>query len=235
MASDVADQGSTTSRPSPAARRFPRVSSDDMGVDGLLSVREMRLPEMDLRIDYFHDAADSYLHLLGVDRDRLPSREEWRQFYEEDQARPMHERRAYSLIWEVDGTVVGFSSTDRIDFGHQAFMHLHIVDPARRSEGLGAKFVRASAEMYFRNLELEQLFCEPNAFNVAPNRTLQRAGFTYLFTHEVQPGPINFWQATTRWVLERPDGRPGRHPDSGHRWIGTAGHLEAPRPGSVLS
>jgi RimJ/RimL family protein N-acetyltransferase len=83
-------------------------------------------------------------------------------------------------------------------------MHLHIVDPALRREGLGVEYVRLSALTYFRVLGLQRLFCEPNAFNTAPNRTLQRAGFRYLLTHETKPGPINFFQTTTRWVLTGP-------------------------------
>lgn len=83
-------------------------------------------------------------------------------------------------------------------------MHLHILTSTHRHGGLGAALVTESAPIYFRVLELERLFCEPNAFNVAPNRTLQRAGFRYLFTHRAQPSPINFPQITTRWVLERP-------------------------------
>ncbi len=82
-------------------------------------------------------------------------------------------------------------------------MHLHILNPEFRHKGLGTAFVRESARQYFRALELERLYCEPNAFNSAPNRTLQRAGFRYLFTHEAQPSPMNFLQVTTRWVMER--------------------------------
>jgi RimJ/RimL family protein N-acetyltransferase len=125
--------------------------------------------------------------------------------YAEDYARPIRERVNYSLVWELDREVVGFSSVDRIDFGNEAFMHLHILNPAERQEGLGATFVRKSTAIYFRVLELERIFSEPNAFNVAPNRTLQRAGFRYLCTHEAQPSPINLWQVTTRWVLDRPE------------------------------
>jgi RimJ/RimL family protein N-acetyltransferase len=168
-------------------------------------VREMQLAEVDVRIDYFHGASDEHLSLLGVDRALLPTREAWRLLYEQDAARPLSERVNYSLVWELDGEVVGFSSADRIEFGRQAFMHLHILSPSQRNEGLGTTFVAKSAAIYFRVLELELLFCEPNAFNVAPNRTLQRAGFRYLFTHEAQPSPINPWQVTTRWVLGRPD------------------------------
>lgn len=58
--------------------------------------------------------------------------------------------------------------------------------------GLGVEFVKESARTYFQALELELLFSEPNALNAAPSRTLQRAAFRFLFTHETTPGPINF-------------------------------------------
>ena len=83
-------------------------------------------------------------------------------------------------------------------------MHLHILERSWRRRGLGTSFVKVSASKYFEVFELKNLYCEPNALNAAPNRTLQRAGFTYLFSHETVPGPINFRQVTTRWVLERP-------------------------------
>jgi RimJ/RimL family protein N-acetyltransferase len=164
----------------------------------------MRLDEVDVRIDYFHDASDSYLRELGVDRALLPSKDTWRAFYAEDFARPLAERETYNLAWELDDRIVGFSSVDHIELGEQAFMHLHIVEEPRRRTGLGTEFVRLSVEEYFRALDLRRLFCQPNAYNVAPNRTLQRVGFTYLFTEEMQPSFINFRQPITRWVLERP-------------------------------
>jgi RimJ/RimL family protein N-acetyltransferase len=170
----------------------------------VLTVREMRPDEAPIRIGYFHDATDDYLRMLGVDRALLPTREAWQAFYDEDCARPLAERLTYSVLWELDGEPVGFSSTDRIELGEQAFMHLHVLRPERRRVGLGSAFVRLSARHYFSVLGLRRLFCEPNAFNAAPNRAVQRAGFRYLFSHETTPGPINFFQVTTRWVLEGP-------------------------------
>lgn len=167
-----------------------------------LTVREMQLAEVGIRIDYFHDASDEHLQMLGVDRELLPAREAWRAFYEEDFARPARDRTSFLLVWERDGSVVGFSSADRIVFGKEAFMHLHILSPTTRGKGLGVEFVKESARIYFQTLELERLFSEPNALNVAPNRALQRAGFRFLFTHETTPGPINFPQLTTRWMLD---------------------------------
>jgi RimJ/RimL family protein N-acetyltransferase len=173
-------------------------------VVGRASVREMPLSDVGIRITYFHEASDDYLLVLGVDRDLLPTPEAWHSFHERDYERPLTERESYALLWELDGQTVGFSSLDHIVFGEEAFMHLHIVEQSWRHHGLGANFVRLSASKYFERFELKHLYCEPNALNVAPNRTLQRAGFTYLFSHETIPGPINFRQVTTRWVLERP-------------------------------
>jgi len=105
-------------------------------------------------------------------------------------------------VWELEGRPVGFSSTDRIVFGEEAFLHLHVLDAALRRGGLGQRFVAMSVAKYFQVLELQRLFCEPNALNVAPNRTLQAAGFRYSFSHDTIPGPYNFPQIVTRWVLQ---------------------------------
>ena len=167
-----------------------------------LSVREMTLANVEIRINYFHDSSDDHLRVMGVDRALLPSREDWYTFYKEDLALSIRDRTTYSLLWELDEQLVGFSSVSNIVFGKEAFFHLHILSPTQRGSGLGAEFVRKSAKVYFEVLKLERLFSEPNAFNIAPNRTLQRAGFRFLFTHETTPSPINFPQIVTRWVLE---------------------------------
>lgn len=69
-------------------------------------VRPMRLDEVDVRIDYFHEASNEYLERLGADRARMPSRDAWRASYAEDFARPLAERETYNLAWEVDGRVI---------------------------------------------------------------------------------------------------------------------------------
>ena len=98
---------------------------------------------------------------------------------------------------------IGFSTADKIDIGKQAFMHLHIFAPDRRGQGFGAALVRQTAQIYFDTLRIDELYCEPYALNAAPNRTLQKAGFTYVMTHETVPGPLNFLQPVNRWMLRR--------------------------------
>jgi RimJ/RimL family protein N-acetyltransferase len=168
-----------------------------------LSVREMHLEELGLVIDYFHQSTAEHLDQMGVDPSRLPAPDVWRERIERDYARPIDQRERLYVAWLSDNEPVGFSTCDKIVYGQRANMHLHIVDPDQRRRGLGAEYVRRTVEVYFDRLKLQSLFCEPNALNVAPNRTLQKAGFKYLKTYMTVPGPLNFRQPVTRWVVER--------------------------------
>jgi RimJ/RimL family protein N-acetyltransferase len=168
-----------------------------------LTVREMTSAETDLIIDYFHGSTPEHLEMLGVDPTRLPPPESLRERFKQQLALPVEKRIMLLVIWLLDDRAIGFSTSDKIVYGEQANMHLHVTDPERRNSGIGAECVRRSADLYFERLKLKRLFCEPNAFNVAPNRALQKAGFKYLKTHMTVPGPLNFHQAVTRWVMER--------------------------------
>ena len=168
-----------------------------------LTVREMAIGEVGVVIDYFHGSTPEHLETMGVDPSRLPARDAWRQRYEADYALPRQDRATMLVAWLLDGVAVGYSSADKIVFGERANIHLHVLDPERRNGGLGVEAVRQTVELYFETLKLRSLFCEPNAFNVAPNRTVQKAGFKYVKTHMTVPGPLNFHQAVTRWVIER--------------------------------
>ena len=169
-----------------------------------VSVREMQLEEVGAVIDYFHNATPEHLELLGVDPTRLPTKAQWKQLYERDYSQPREQRKSLLVLWQLDGKSLGFSSADKIKYGEEAYMHLHVFDSQSRRAGHGAVCVRQSVDIYFRTLELKRLLCEPNAFNAAPNRTLQKSGFRYVKTHMTVPGPLNFHQAVTQWVVERP-------------------------------
>lgn len=115
-------------------------------------------------------ATDEHLDLIGVDRGKLGLLATWRSSFEEGLARPVAERTDHGLMWEADGEPIGFSTADRIVFGDHAYMHLHLLRGEDRHRGYGTELVRRSARTYVEQFELERLYCEPHAFNVAPNR-----------------------------------------------------------------
>jgi RimJ/RimL family protein N-acetyltransferase len=139
-----------------------------------LAVRQMENSEVG-RIDYFHSASKAHLNKLGVDPERLPSKDDWLRQYELDEVQPLEKRRTCQLLWLGDDQPFGFSSVDRIEYMEQANMHLHILDARNRKARYGMECVRLSAALYFDLLKLKRLYCQPNAFNIAPNRALQRA------------------------------------------------------------
>lgn len=168
-----------------------------------LTVREMTTSEAEIIIEYFHNSTPEHLEMLGVDPSRLPDPGSWRERQHRESALPIDQRATMRVIWLSDDQPIGFSTADKIRRGERANMHLHVTDPERRQQGIGVECVRRSVDIYFERLKLKRLFCEPNAFNVGPNRALQKAGFKYLKTHMTVPGPLNYHQAVTRWVIER--------------------------------
>jgi len=168
-----------------------------------LAVREMAPDEANLVIDYFYKSTPEYLDAMGIDPSRLLGPEAWRAFLQSEFALPPDKRQVFFVLWLLDDKPVGFSGCNKITFGDSAFMHLHVIDPEQRQKGIGTECVRRSIAIYFERLRLKRLFCEPNAFNTGPHRTLQQCGFKYLKTYMTVPGTINFRQPVTRWVLER--------------------------------
>ncbi|HSB95538.1 MAG TPA: GNAT family protein [Spongiibacteraceae bacterium] len=167
------------------------------------TVGEMTVAEVDFVIDYFHNATPAFLHGLGVDASKLPNRDHWRAWFAMDLKQTPPKRSSFFVIWRQDNEPIGFASIDRIVYGEEAYFHLHIAKPEFRNSGNGAFFVKNSVGLCFEKFELNTLFSEPYAFNTAPNRTLQKAGFKYLKTHETIPGPINFLQPVNTWALRK--------------------------------
>jgi RimJ/RimL family protein N-acetyltransferase len=91
---------------------------------------------------------------------------------------------------------------NRLQYGRQAFVHLHLWPAVRRREGLGFMFFQMSIAQYVSRLKLHSIFCEPYAANPAPNRVLQKAGFRFVRTYRTTPGALNFEQDVNRWELD---------------------------------
>jgi RimJ/RimL family protein N-acetyltransferase len=171
--------------------------------DGVRRVRDMRADEAHRIVSYFHALTPADLARMGIDPAKMPDEATWNASIQEDLARPMLERRWHFVIWEIDGAPVGHSNIGDVVRGEHGTMHLHVWRPDLRARGHGRALVVESARRYFEVFDLRTLYCQPNAFNVAPNRTLARAGFEYLETVETIPGWLNFHHPVTRWALTR--------------------------------
>lgn len=166
-------------------------------------VREMKLDETRLMIRYFRNADLTYLNGMGVDPTKMPSESAWFELLQEDFERPIQQRQFFYLVWEADGVPIGHTNINKIVFGEEAYMHLHIWNEKHRRCGCASQLLKTSITRYFEIFQLRKLFCEPYALNPAPNRTLPKLGFQFVETYETTPGWIAFPQPVNRWVLER--------------------------------
>lgn len=167
------------------------------------SVREMTKNDVNLIIDYFLKSDPEFLKGRGVDINKLPGKKEWRKILLDELEKPVEFKKLYYLIWEINGTPVGHSHINDIIFGEEAYMHLHLWHPDDRQKGNGSYFLKESLFYYFKNFNLNHLFCQPYALNPAPNRTLERVGFKFIKNYETIPSWINFKQHVNLWEMNQ--------------------------------
>ena len=171
----------------------------------VLSVREMIEDDIDLITQYFLTADSTFLKNMGVDIKKVPQKEEWRKILSEQLYHPYTQKKSYCIIWQLNDKPVGHSNVNKIIFEEEAYMHLHIWNADVRKKGMGTELVKKTLLYFFSNLKLKRLFCEPNAFNIAPNKTLEKSGFIFVKNYVTIPGWLNFEQPVNLWELTYDD------------------------------
>jgi RimJ/RimL family protein N-acetyltransferase len=171
-----------------------------------MEIRHFRTKEeYGLMVDYFTQSTDDFLRGMGIDPATLPSRTDWLAEVWDDHHKPGPEKDRIYLAWIYDGNLVGHSSINKIRWGVEASIHLHLWKPQLRRNGIGAEFFRRSVEFFFREPGLKKLYCEPYADNPGPNKVLSKLGFTLMKTYKTVPGKTCFEQNVNRWELPRPE------------------------------
>jgi RimJ/RimL family protein N-acetyltransferase len=167
------------------------------------SVRELHEDDVDLIANYWSEADPDYLTGLGVDLNKLPSRDDFLEILTDQLKLPLKLRQSYCTIWQEDNQAIGHCNVNKLVFGQEAYMHLHLWRPEQRYHGLGVSLVRQSLKVFFGRLELQDLYCEPYALNPAPNAVLAKVGFIFAKQYVTVPGTINFEQKVNRWHMSR--------------------------------
>ena len=170
-------------------------------MDLSLSVRELHQSDIESIIDYWLNSASSFLKAMGVDLSKIPSQNQWQEMLNEQINQPYFEKKSYCTIWLLNGAAIGHCNVNKLIFGEEAFMHLHIWKPENRKLGVGTALVKLSLPLFFKNLELKKIYCEPYALNPAPNKVLDKASFEFEKEYITIPGFLNFEQTVKRWVL----------------------------------
>jgi len=166
-----------------------------------LSVREIQESDIDLITQYWQGADSSFLHGMGADINKLPTKEQLSQMLSEQICQPYDKKQSYCIILTVNNKPIGHSNINKIVFGKEAYMHLHIWDAENRNKGYGEKLVKMALPHFFEKMYLKKLYCEPYSLNPSPNKTLAKIGFQFIKEYITTPGYINFEQPVNLWEL----------------------------------
>lgn len=161
------------------------------------------MKDIGLVLDYWHNLTKDQLESMGADIKKLPSRQKMFEMLALDMALPFDRKSSYALIWLANRHGIGHSNVNKIIYGKEAYMHLHLWMSDMRLQGTGTELVKMSLPYFFENLKLETLFCEPYALNPAPNKVLEKVGFQFEKEYTTTPGYINFEQPVRRWKLTK--------------------------------
>lgn len=167
------------------------------------SIRDIEKNDFEKIVDYFLKADKNFLEGMGVDTTKLPRREEWLKVLSDDFKNPLKNKKFFFVIWLLDKMPVGHSNINKIVFGEEAYMHLHLWHAGARQKGIGLEFIKMTLPWYFDRFKLKKLYCEPYAFNPAPNKIMQKLGFDFIKQYETVPGWINLHQLVNMWCLDR--------------------------------
>ena len=152
---------------------------------------------------YWFTSAPEYLIGMGVEISKMPQKEAFKEMLLQQIATPLKDKKAYAIIWECNDQAVGHCNINNITFGEEAHMHLHLWNKEKRQKGMGTIFIEKSLPLFFENYELKRLYCEPYAENLAPNKALEKVGFTFEKRYRTVPGSINFEQEVNQWLLTK--------------------------------
>ncbi len=169
----------------------------------MLKVREIQAADVELVCDYWSNSSPEHLLGMGADPAKFPARADMHQNISKQLTQDYPDKAAYCLIWLQDERPIGHTNINQIQFGKQAYMHLHLWHSATRQKGMGQQLVRLSLPYYFKHFQLQTLFCEPYALNPAPNKTVAKVGFRFVKTHRTIPGSLNFEQEANLWAMDR--------------------------------
>jgi len=169
----------------------------------ILTVREIQQSDIPKITYYWVNSKPDFLVHMGVDLSKIPTPESLSSILAEQLVQDYDKKGAYCMIWLLNDEPIGHSNVNKINFGKDASMHLHLWDANFRDRGYGVDFVKMSLPYFFDNLQLENIYSEPHAQNLSPNKTLEKVGFTLVDTYITMPGWINYDQPVNRWEMSR--------------------------------
>lgn len=174
-----------------------------MSSQDILKVRDLTIEDIGLIANYWLNSDEDHLTGMGVDLNKLPTRNGLTKMLTDQINLPDSEKESMALVVELNGKPIGHCNVNGITYGEDATLHLHLWNSNNRKQGIGTTMVLKSLTVFFDKLKLKTIWCEPFALNPAPNKTLLNIGFKFIKRYKTIPGSLNFEQEVNRYKLTK--------------------------------
>ena len=128
-------------------------------------------------IDYFLGGSDDFLKGMGVAREKLPDRVSWLRILLENHEARIEDKSFFYVIWMVGQKTIGHSNINKIVFGEEAYVHLHMWREDIRKSGLGFELMKNSIPYYFEIFQLKHLFLRALRIEHCSKQNIEEIGF----------------------------------------------------------
>ena len=155
-----------------------------------LSVRDLEVRDIEFIVGYWTNLDAKDLERMKIDPAKLPEPALFKKKLIDLRKISRDQRMSDSLIWEVDGRAVGFSSLKNIRRGDCGEIHLHLVDAGMRGKGLGPRLLVLSMKEFAGRYDLKTIICQPAASNPHPNGVLRKLGVPPTKTYRTCPSDV---------------------------------------------
>ena len=172
-------------------------------IENKLKVEALKTRYIPDIINYWLNSDEDYIRNMGADPDRLPTEVEFKKKYLDEIITARSEKSSMLLVWKMDDKPIGHCNVNEIEYGRTANLHLHIWDAKNRKSGAGSYLLNDSIALFFINLKLQQIVCEPKASNPGPNKTLEKLGFTFVGSVRKASSSIASVEDLNTWVITR--------------------------------
>ncbi len=159
--------------------------------------------ELEKVVDYFLNLSPEDDKRMSIARKILPSREKWVKLLVDDSHNKLTDRQFYYLGWLLNGKIIGHCGINKIQYGKEAYFHLHLWNPNLRKQGLSTNYLRSAIHFYFEKFLLQKIIAEPKTENIAPNKALLKAGFVLIDTYLTKPSDLNYKHQVNRYELTK--------------------------------
>lgn len=168
------------------------------------SIKVRLIEEDDIKgvCSYWANASNEDLERMGAVPEKVPDYISMYEYLSKDILKNVRERKSVVSIWEYNGEAIGHCNIIDVVEGEHAHLHLHLWRSDLRKKGIGLIFLKKSLDLFVKEFSLKYIIAEPNANNLAPNKILPKAGFSFVKKYKTIPGSLSDEQYVNQWKFK---------------------------------